>query len=399
MSPDSPAASEWRNTDPARTSVVVVAAEVYAAGSAWSLDGPVRDALAFTRWFLDRGVPPERIRLLASPLPANTHLLDQSRLSLAVTPARRQHVHEVLFRQLTAERGDLLCVVWMGHGAVDIHGDKRLFHADASDEDRTNLAVDPTLASFRTDLIPSFQRQMWLIDACQRFADPQSLDRTLPLETPAAGLSVPGREQFVLFAAGPGQSAINRGSPRGGLFSREVLDLLQTPAPTPAGGSWLPDPHELTTTLNRRFTALREQGRTRQTPTYFWHRSPAGDVGQVLREPPSDPRQRAAGGPAATSAPPLRALTAFVEALLELPAMTEPAAREQVLGLLRLEVYASVRRHPAARTDTLDIVRTCLRYPGALEELVESVRFFANGSAAIEQVDAAAAELMNHAER
>ena len=56
---------------PARTIAVVIGVERYAIGRSWDLDGPALDAARFTRWLVDRGVGPERIHLLAAPLPQN----------------------------------------------------------------------------------------------------------------------------------------------------------------------------------------------------------------------------------------------------------------------------------------------------------------------------------------
>ncbi|GAB3845516.1 hypothetical protein GCM10027610_061890 [Dactylosporangium cerinum] len=90
---------------------------------------------------------------------------------------------------------------------------------------------------------------------------------------------------------------------------------------------------------------------------------------------------------------PSSSLMPIVEALLGLAEFREPATREDILVTLRGSVYGSIRRNPAARMDAINIVRTCLRFPGGLSELVEAVQFVVPESPALERFTAAAAVL------
>jgi len=64
----------------------------------------------------------------------------------------------------------------------------------------------------------------------------------------------------------------------------------------------------------------------------------------------------------------------LVDCFLEVPSVADPGSREQVLRLLDADVTAAIPRHPSARFDVLSIIRTCLNYPNALDDLVVAVR-------------------------
>jgi hypothetical protein len=82
-----------------------------------------------------------------------------------------------------------------------------------------------------------------------------------------------------------------------------------------------------------------------------------------------------------------------VEAVLAVAHFQTPDGRDAVLMLLPREVAAAVRRMSTARMDTMSIVSTCARYPGGLDELIEAIRFYANGSIAMARLDAVVAAL------
>jgi hypothetical protein len=100
---------------------------------------------------------------------------------------------------------------------------------------------------------------------------------------------------------------------------------------------------------------------------------------------------------ASRSAPSVRlslaALGKLVDALLHIPEFQRQDGRDHVLALLQQDVSTVIPRQPAARMDVISIVRTCSRYPGALRELTEAIRFYAKGSAAMAQLDAVIAEV------
>ena len=73
--------------------------------------------------------------------------------------------------------------------------------------------------------------------------------------------------------------------------------------------------------------------------------------------------------------------------LSTLPALRDPASREQVVAGLRTEIAAAVPRHPTTLIDVYGIVRTCLDYRGGLDELVSVLRGFSGDSNTMEKVD------------
>lgn len=350
---------------PSRTSVVVVGVESYEAGPDWDLDGPAEDARRFADWFLERGVPPDRVSVLVSPLERNAAVWRQR--PHPVHPADQATVHRELLRRIAGEDGDLLWVVWGGHGVVDAAGHRRVFCSDALDDDRVNLDLDEALVFFRSNAVAAFRRQLWLVDACQTITDVRRARRALPRSTFAAGSPAARHDQSALFAVRAGERALNLSGERTGLFSREVLRLLADTDPT----RWPPDADALHASLRDTFTDLRARGYARQTPIHLWSRGWDGSEGQLL----------ATGTPAAPAEarPSNAAVGAVVEALLAVPEWRSPAARQELIGLVRGDIglWAVVPEQPTPRLTAFAVVRTCLRYAGALQELVEAVRLCA----------------------
>ena len=363
--------------DPRDTRVVLVGIDQYQGGPAWALAGPVDDAVRFAAFFVAHGVPPEQVTVLATPP------VDAASVPAGVEcrSADRASIREVFVRELPARPEGTLYVVWGGHGSVDLDRRRRLVYPDATAADPVDLDLDSLLRRFGTTEVPALQRQVWLIDVCQT-EGPGGPARIAGHETFPAGDPVQGRRQDVYLAAGFGQLAANLGRRRTGLFSREVLRLLDADGP-----GLLTDPEQLTGALRERFTGLRAGGSLEQTPTYLWFRDALGNEGHVLGRPDRD-------SPAAEQAPPPpAALGPVVDALLGIEEFRRPHDREEILSLLRWSVYGSIRRNPATRIDAVAVVRGCLRHPGGLPELVEAVRFFASDGDAMRRFAAAAARL------
>ncbi|MBC2902427.1 effector-associated domain 2-containing protein [Streptomyces cupreus] len=354
--------------DPRRTTVVVVGVDAYRAGAHWALDGPVSDALRFADWFLARGVPPERITALLSAPPERTAAA--RKVPYTVLGADRATVHTTLLRTVAAEQSELLWVVWGGHGVVDGEGRRRLFYADATAHDPINLDFDALLTYYRAT--PRHPRQIWLVDACQLLHNSWRARRRLPREDYGTPMARTARDQAVLFAARPGEAATNLSGAGTGLFSREALAVLTDDETI--GTGWPPDPGAVMDRLRDRFTRLRAEGHASQTPTYLWSRTWDGDEAQLLSRGGPDP-----ASPSGADLTPDR-LRALTDALLSVEEFVEPQGREEILGLLRIGVRAAIARHSRPRMDTISILRTCARRPGALRELAEAVLLCAGGS-------------------
>lgn len=367
---------------PERTTLILVGIECYAAGEPWELRGPAADARRFAEWFWSRGVRPERTSVFVSAPPTDS---SWTQAPVLVREASRDLIRSALVREVAQADGDLLVVVWGGHGMVDETGRRHLFTADATATDPLNIDVDSVLTLHRSSAVPSFANQLWIVDACQTLHDGARSRRGLPGESFGVRDTVPGRIQEVLFAASPGERAANVSPERTGLFSRELLaDLDATP-------DWPPDVSALADRQRRRFAALREQGLARQTPTYLWFRDRSGREGQLLAGRPP-------GGPPTTSrttTTAARDLTPLVDALEAVPEFRGVGFRDEVVSLLRGEVGGAVRRFPGARLEAVSLVRTCLRFPGGLSELADVVLLCAGGvpeslafAAAVNAVDA-----------
>lgn len=74
-------------------------------------------------------------------------------------------------------------------------------------------------------------------------------------------------------------------------------------------------------------------------------------------------------------------IQALVRALLACDMIADWTSRDSILSLLPQQVRVAVRRDRAARIDVLNIVNTCIAYPGALALLVQSVYNFEDGTA------------------
>ncbi|MFE7581325.1 caspase family protein [Streptomyces gardneri] len=349
---------------PERTYAVVVGAERYAAGPSWDLPGPAADARRFTGWLRGHGVPAAHIFLLLDPLPG----AGGPEIDVPAGTAGREAVQEVLTRRLPALEGDLLWVFWGGHGVTDPQGHRRLFYADAGPDDRRNLDLDAWLTAFTTDLLPGFRRQIWLVDSCQTFVEDLGFARSLPTELPSGGARLPGREQFVLLASGPGQRAVNDPVRQTGAFSRTVLAALAASD----GGVWPPDMNTVADTVLGQFTgpSAGPATGTGQRPTSLWHRSWAGDERRLdlpatrrLEEPVPD-----AG------------LAELIGLLAGWPSMADRDHRQLVLGMLPPDLAGAIPRMGAPRPDIISIVRTCRRHPGGLAALVEALALLEPGS-------------------
>ncbi|MGW5864455.1 effector-associated domain 2-containing protein [Streptomyces sp. NPDC055239] len=108
-------------------------------------------------------------------------------------------------------------------------------------------------------------------------------------------------------------------------------------------------------------------------------------------------------GPKGTPAPaslaalpadlPLRELMGLVDALVEIPSLREPNGLGLVLDSIDAEIAANRPRDTRLRMDIYGIVRTCLRYRGTLDQLLETVRLLEGQSAQVAGVDREAAQL------
>ncbi|MFM7713279.1 MAG: caspase family protein, partial [Microcystis sp.] len=123
----------------------------------------------------------------------------------------------------------------------------------------------------RTDLYNKLPRQLLIFDAC---ANSQLLKITPPDDLPPIGKHLPSQEQMVMFAANPGEYAINKGNEQTGIFSRELLNELNSLKDTAV---WPPDLESVMQNVQKKFIKLREDGQTKQTPSFLLYQDWGGN--------------------------------------------------------------------------------------------------------------------------
>ncbi|UJW32507.1 caspase family protein [Saccharothrix sp. AJ9571] len=344
---------------PEQTLAVVVAIEEYDAGEGWRLDGPVPDACAFADWLVSRGVPPANITLLASPLDRNQYLVDQLKADgVQVADARAENIRERLVTRLPTETSELLVIHWGGHGVVDDGGDRRLLYADSRAHDRRNLNFSRLVRALRTLTYRSHPVQQLVVDSCLTFAHSMGWKTGLPDELfpPAAPAQ---RDQRALFAASDGERALNSDARKTGFFSEAVLESLRRQA----DDEWPPDLDLVWEDTDAVFDHLREQRKTRQTPSHIWYKAGSDEQERLVFTTDVRARQVSAvalGLPLLTS-----------KEFADLRKILRAAAPAGNLRALYREAARSVDLPPPANPDDVRSVVDTLRKPVSAWPLFE----------------------------
>jgi HEAT repeat protein len=257
---------------PAATYAIVVGIEKYDAGKAWSLDGPANDAVRFLEYLASRGVPRDNVWSYLAPLEVNAALSDAAAAhSTFLGRPIQSALDDFIEKSLPALKAELLFLFWSGHGFGAGPAEWRLFLADARANAKRTLDLSSLLAALRTNAFPNLPRQAVIVDACANYpADPVA---NFPGRTYAQGKPLEGtaREQYVLYAASTGEYARNRNAEKDGLFSKELMDILDA---DDSDGAWPPDLPGLAKRLADRFKGLRAAGKARQSPYAYWYDIP-----------------------------------------------------------------------------------------------------------------------------
>lgn len=265
--------------DPDKTTAIVVGIERYDYGKSWNLNGPASDAVRFVRWLRERQVPKERILLFLSPLAENENLAQTT--DVVAQPATRDLLQHALAQRLNddpAMAGDLLLLFWGGHGVMEADQTRRLFYANATEQNKLVLDVDSLWQMLRSkDRQHRFKYQIGIIDACANYFAEMRHKLSLADAGFSAGATDATVKQFVLYAAAAGERAKNEDIRRTGAFSEIVLDCLaQTPT-----DQWPPDMPELNQAAQARFEQLRLERKVSQTPVFFQWQDWTGSSGAV----------------------------------------------------------------------------------------------------------------------
>ncbi|MFF9017481.1 caspase family protein [Streptomyces sp. NPDC014870] len=287
---DRPPGRTAHPTDLTDAHAVVVAIEAYTDGGDSNLDGPVEDAVGMMRWLTMKGMPRDRITLLASPLEKNKGKFDEF-ADISYRPADRETIRAVFRRELKALSGDALWVYWAGHG-VQMRGNRwGLLYPSTVGDDLSGAGVDNLVTLLRTSHLPPqrVRRATVIIDACRSAQPPRKHVKATDAEDLTNETqSNFERQVFLMRASQAGVEAKNRGG--SGLFTTTLLDVLERLSPVGAAidldAAWL--------AVCERFEQLRASGDTPQVPTAYrlnWDAQedefdprpvPAADIGTAL---------------------------------------------------------------------------------------------------------------------
>ncbi|GAA2324389.1 caspase family protein [Streptomyces violaceusniger] len=323
---------DWR-----RTHAVIVAVEQYSGSDSWTLDGPVHDALAMRTWLTGLGVPPENIRLLASPTEGNKAAVEAA--DRDYRPADGHIIRKVFMEELRSLDADRLWIYWAGHGVQAPGGRWSLLYPETRDRDMRGLDALNLMTLLRTEHLPKkgVDRVTVIIDACWQ---------ALPLRThmmvakPDELATKPeinsAREIYWMRACQPG--AVSKNQQGAGLFTSVLLRQLQAAS---AGGV-APDLDRVWQGVQDEFTRLGREEGLRQFPTVHISRGDGNGEDIPLGPPrsPLDEQQRRERGKlihavgALLGAEPGRAAEVVVglceQFTTEPPATTPPSAEELV---------------------------------------------------------------------
>jgi hypothetical protein len=116
---------------------------------------------------------------------------------------------------------------------------------------------------------------------------------------------------------------------------------------------------------------------------------PASVEARVEAPPAAEPR-----GIGMPEEVPVPLLFQLVDDLLDIPQMRNERGREQLVGALSPAIAGVIPRAPEARGDLFAILRTCLDYPGGLQQFLAAVRGFVGESMAVRRLEQTIARLL-----
>jgi hypothetical protein len=361
-----------------KTQALLVGIEKYEAGKEWDLKGPAMDVHRIAKWLQDQCVPAKNLKIFLSPLDENTEIVTEIRKLTAheIAPATRENIENELTRQLPSKSASLFFFYWGGHGWVTQEGARRLYYADATDNDRRNLDFNDLLVTMHSDQYKKSPKQLFIVDTCANYL--RNVDNKYPSCKLSKGDQVPSQEQFALFAAQSGDRAKNLDIDQTGLYTRELLTELHLLEPNE---TWPPDMNKISAGLQRKFIELRNQGKTKQTPTYLWNRPWTGEgllFGQMSvasgDEPLPSPLINLPRKLSTTE------LSRIRDAFLGCASLQDLQKRHTIVYQLRQEIWMNINQSGNINADVINIFQTARNYLGGLQELLESINFFESDS-------------------
>lgn len=369
--------------EPSTTQAILVGIEKYADSKIPDLNGPVNDVYQFCQWLRDRNVPPENISVFLAPLDRNVGIADKITDLINSKPleASKDIVNKALREGARKKTAGLFFLFWSGHGWIAPQGDRRLIYADATMKDLKNLNLTAQLNAMQTDLYNNLPRQLLIFDAC---ANSQLLKITPPDDLPAIGKHLPSQKQMVMLAANPGEYAINKGDEQTGIFSRELLKELRLLKDTEV---WLPDMEAVMQSVQQKFIKLREDGQTKQTPSFLLYQDWTGNRKERFSEiePATKTRER-------DTFPLPRNLTIqelglLRDLFLQCQSIRDSQSRKDIILNLRKEIANNIIMEGNANTVLLSVIKTSRSYSGGLAELLDVIdMLYENDSVAMQNL-------------
>jgi hypothetical protein len=349
--------------EPSTTQAILVGIEKYADSSSIpDLNGPVNDVYQFCQWLRDRNVPPENISVFLSPLDRNVGIVDKITNLIDSKPleANKDIVNKALREDAREKTASLFFLFWSGHGWIAPQGDRRLIYADATMEYLKNLNLTAQLNVMQTDLYKNLSQQLLIFDAC---ANSQLLKITPPDDLLSIGKHLPSQKQMAMFAANPGEYAINKGDEQTGIFSRELLNELNSLKDTEL---WPPDMEAVMQNVKEKFIKLREDGQTRQTPSFLLYQDWEGNKKNFSESLQNEPRQ--------STLTRVEKVILLRDKFLMCRSILDPSKRKKIILNLRPEITNNSTLEGDNNTVMQSVIENSLDYPDGLLELLKTTK-------------------------
>jgi hypothetical protein len=184
--------------EPKRTYALVVGIEKYGE-TAWDVknSGAVKDALNFTSWLCERGVPIENICLCLSSIEENRHLVEQSKVKVEL--ATEQNIYHIITTILSQQQGDLLFIFWSGHSLTTLERERVLICANDRKQDYNSLNLNSLLLLLASDAF-KIPKHICIVDVdTNYFSKSQRQANKLVQRKLTLGKPRQNSQQFVLF--------------------------------------------------------------------------------------------------------------------------------------------------------------------------------------------------------
>jgi hypothetical protein len=349
--------------EPSTTQAILVGIEKYADSSSIpDLNGPVNDVYQFCQWLRDRNVPPENISVFLSPLDRNVGIVDKITNLIDSKPleANKDIVNKALREDARKKTATLFFLFWSGHGWIAPQGDRRLIYADATMEYLKNLNLTAQLNVMQTDLYKNLSQQLLIFDTC---ANSQLLKITPPDDLLSIGKHLPSQKQMAMFAANPGEYAINKGDEQTGIFSRELLNELNSLKDTEL---WPPDMEAVMQNVKEKFIKLREDGQTRQTPSFLLYQDWEGNKKNFSESLQNEPRQ--------STLTRVEKVILLRDKFLMCRSILDPSKRKKIILNLRPEITNNSTLEGDNNTVMQSVIENSLDYPDGLLELLKTTK-------------------------